>query len=243
MHRLVLCAALPAALLLALFVPGTASAFPLKGCTLTVTSLDVHGTTIATASGGANDATQQNPFIVDWDGTVGYLGTTGDQVIKHNTWFVNVFHIPTPLRGGSPNDDGNKNGSGTVGVSSNAPFRITGLFYVDGEINGDGGTHCDGNGWFKLAGDPVGTVPFFVALALLILGGILAAAGVAGSAIAGFFGGILLGLGAAVMLVIYSLAPLGEYTPIAAFAIGVILGVALVFVARARSKGKSAIPV
>jgi hypothetical protein len=241
MHRLVLCAALPAALLLALVVSGTASAFPLTNCTLTVSSTAKGGATLDTATGGAPDATQQDPFIVDWDGTVAYDGTTGSQVIKHNTWFVNVWHLPTPLRGGSPNDDGNQKGNGSVDVSANAPFRMTGLYFVDGAISGEGG-QCAGSGWFKIAGDPVGTIPFFVGLALLVVGALLAIGGIAGSAVAGFFGGVLLGLGAAVMLVIYSVAAMGEYTPLAAFGAGVIAGVALVFVARARKQRKSVIP-
>jgi hypothetical protein len=234
----------PAALLLALIVPGTASAFPLTNCTLTLNSTAKGGATLDTATGGAPDATQQDPFVVDWDGTVTYDGTTGTQVIKKNTWYVNVWHIPTPLRGGSPNDDGNQKGNGSVGVSANAPFRITGLYFVDGAISGDGGS-CAGSGWFKLAGDPVGTIPFFVGLALLIVGAILAVVGIAAaSAVAGFLGGIVLGLGAAVMLVIYSVALLGEFTPLAALAAGLILGIALVFVARARGKGKmSASPI
>ena len=236
MRRFALSLALPAAILLALFVPGTASAFPLTNCTLSLNSEDKTGAALDGAEAGSPDATQQDPFIVDWDGVVTYDGTTGSQVIKNNTWYVNVWHFPTPLRGGSPNGDGNQKGSGSVGVSANAPFRITGLYYVDGAISGDGGS-CVGSGWLKLSGDPIGTIPFFVALALLIVGGLLAVGGIAGSAVAGFLGGILLGLGAAVMLVIYSVALFGEYTPLAALAAGLIAGVALVFVARARGKG------
>lgn len=239
MHRLVIRAALPAALFLVLFVPGTASAFPLTGCTMTLTSLDAHGATLGTVTGGAADATQQNPFIVDWDGTVSYKGTTGDQTIKQNDWYVNVWHIPTPLRGSSPNQAGNKDGNGSVGVSANAPFRITGLYYVDGALKGEGGS-CAGSGWFKLAGDPVGTIPFFVGLALLIVGGLLAVGAIAGSMVAGLVGGILIGLGAAVMLVIYSVAALGEFTPLAAAGAGVILGVGLGALGRSRGKAKAA---
>ena len=239
MHRLVLSVALPAALLLALVIPGTASAFPLTNCTLNLNSTAKGGASLDTATGGGADATQQDPFIVDWDGTVVYDGTTGTQVIKKNAWFVHVFHMPTPLLGGSPNDDGNQKGNGSVGVGSNAPFRVTGLYFVDGAISGEGG-QCVGSGWFKLAGDPIGTVPWFVGLALLIIGALLVVGAFTGSALAGFLGGIVLGLGVAVMLVIYSVAIFGEFTPLAALAAGLIAGVALVFVARARARGKMA---
>ena len=237
MHRLVLSVALPAALFLALVIPGTASAFPLTNCTLTLTSQDKSGAPLSSAAGGAPDATQQNPFLVDWDGSVSYDGTTGTQVIKDNSWFVNVFHFPTPLRGGSPNGDGNQKGNGSVGVGANAPFRVTGLYYVDGAISGTGG-QCAGSGWFKLTGDPIGTIPFFVGLVLLIVGAVLVVGAIAGSALAGFLGGIVLGLGAAVMLVIYSVALLGEWTPVAALAVGLVAGIALAFLGRARGRGK-----
>lgn len=240
MHRSVLRAALPAALLLALFVPGTASAFPFTNCTLALTAVDAHGAQVGTATGGGADSTQENPFTVDWDGTVSYDGTTGSQVIKNNSWHVDVFGLPTPLRGGSDNGDGNTKGSGSVGVSANAPFRITGLYYVSGEITGQGGS-CAGSGWFKLAGDPVGTIPFFVGLILLVLGVLLVIAALMGSAVAGFIGGVVLGLGAAVMLVIYSVAPLGSATPVAVVVVGVVGGVALVLVARMHGRGTAAI--
>lgn len=240
MRRIVLGFAVPIALLLVLLVPGSASAFPLDGCTLSITSLDAHGATLATATGGGNDSTQDNPFIVDWDGTVSYQGTTGTQVIKDNAWHVDVFNIPTPLRGGSPNGDGNKTGSGSVGVSANAPFRITGLYYVSGEIKGTGGS-CSGSGWFKLAGDPVGTIPFFVGLVALVLGIVLVALAIGGSAIAGLIGGVLVGLGLAVELAIFSVAPLGAATPLAVLGLGLVGGIALIFVGRAR--GGSASPI
>jgi hypothetical protein len=239
MFRTVLRAALPAAFLLALLLPGTASAFTLNGCTLKLTALDAQGNSMGSATGGEVDATQQNPFVVDWNGTVSYVGTTGTQVIKHNSWSVSVWHIASPLRGGSPNDAGNKDGNGSVGVSANAPFRITGLYYVDGSISGDDGATCTGNGWFKLAGDPVGTIPFFAGVILLVVGLLLVVAALGGSAIAGLIGGIVVGLGAAVMLVIYSVAPLGEYTAVAVLGVGVVGGVALTFVARMRGKGKA----
>jgi hypothetical protein len=59
--------------------------------------------------------------------------------------------------------------------------------------------------------------------------------------VAGFIGGVVLGLGAAVMLVIYSVAPIGSVTPVAVVVAGVVAGVALVFVARMRGRGKAAI--
>jgi hypothetical protein len=75
-------------------------------------------------------------------------------------------------------------------------------------------------------------------LGLLLIGGLLVVGAIAGSGLAGLIGGIVLGLGAAVMLVIYSVPLLGEYTPVAALGAGLVAGVARTFMGRARGKGK-----
>jgi hypothetical protein len=52
------------------------------------------------------------------------------------------------------------------------PGPVVGLFYVTGYIEGNSGTNrCDGNGWVHIVGDPLGTIPFWLALALLVIGG------------------------------------------------------------------------
>jgi hypothetical protein len=240
MHRAFVRAALPAALLLWLLAPGTASAFPLTDCTLTLASVDKSGAPLGSATSGGDDSTTSNPFVVDWDGTVSYNGTTAPQTIKDYSYQVSVFYIPTPLQGASDNGDGNQKGNGTVSVSANAPFRFTGLYYVSGSISGQGGS-CTGSGWLKLAGDPIGTIPFFVGVALLVLGIVLAALAIGGSMIAGLFAGIVLGLAAGILLVIFSVVPLGAVTPLAVLAVGVVLSVVLMLVARSRSKAKAAL--
>ncbi|HYC07261.1 MAG TPA: hypothetical protein VEG29_05000, partial [Candidatus Binatia bacterium] len=97
MHRAFVRAALPAALLLWLLAPGSASAFPLTDCSLTLKSADKSGAPIATATSGGDDSTTSNPFVVDWDGSVAYDGTTAPQTIKDYSYVVSVFYIPTPL--------------------------------------------------------------------------------------------------------------------------------------------------
>lgn len=218
----------------ALLLPASALAFPLSNCTLNLTSRDGSGATIDTATSGGADSTQTDPFIVDWDGTVDWNGTMGSLVIMNHNWNVDVFGIPTPLRGGDPNTAGNTTGSDTAGVSANAPFRFTGLFYVSGQISGDGGS-CSGSGWLRLRGDPVGTVPFFVGLALVLLGAALLAVGARGRWLAAVFGGLLLGLGAAVLLVIFALLPLAAPTPLVVLAAGLLIGILLGWFGRGRT--------
>jgi hypothetical protein len=220
--------ALPALILL---LPASASAFPLSSCTLTVTSLDAHGTMIDTATAGATDATQENPLLVDADGKVQWAGTMGSQVITNHHWSVSIFYIPTPLSGGDPNAGGKTDGDGTVQVDANLPFRFTGLFYVSGGISGTGGS-CEGSGWMRLRGDPFGTILFWVALILILLGLLMYWMGWRGVWGWAIFGGLLFGLGSALMLVIYALMPVGSWTPLAALVVGLIIGFVFVFFRR-----------
>lgn len=168
-RRLVIGGAL--AVTLALLAAAPVAAFEMNGgCSVTLTSLDAEGNVIDTATGPGEGGTHGDPFMIDWDGTISWQSDSGGTAFMNHSWQTFVFMIPTPVRGGDPNEDGDTSGEGTAAVGENAPFRTTGLYHVSGEINGDEGAHCDGNGWFKLIGDPLGTIPFFVAL-VSILGG------------------------------------------------------------------------
>lgn len=220
--------ALPALILL---LPASASAFPLSNCTLDLSSLDANGNVLDTATAGGADATQTDPFLVDWDGTVAWAGTMGSQVIMDHQWGVSVFNVPTPLSGGDPNTGGDTNGDGTVQVGANLPFRFTGLFYVSGQIAGTGGS-CAGSGWMKLTGDAFGTIPFWVAVVLLVLGALLYWMARGGAWGWGILGGLLFGLGLALMLIMYALMLLGSWTPLAAIVVGLVIGFVIVLMGR-----------
>lgn len=50
-------------------------------------------------------------------------------------------------------------------------MRIVGLFHVTGDLWGNGDSvRCHGDGWVRLVGDPVGTIPWVAALATLVGG-------------------------------------------------------------------------
>jgi hypothetical protein len=215
---------------LLLVAAASVAAFPLSQCELSLTSKDANGATVDTAQSGGNDATQSDPILVEWGGTVDYAGTT-TSVIRDYSYQVYVLGIPTPLRGAGANDDEDVEGSGTVGVSENAPFRVTGLFKVTGTYEGEGGS-CAGSGWFKLTGDPTGTVPFWLGLILIALGTLLEVRGLRGHRISAVIGGLLIGTGAAIMLVIYSAMVLAEYTPWAAIGLGLLLGILIALLGR-----------
>lgn len=218
--------ALPALILL---LPASANAFPLTKCTLTVTSFDASGNQLATATAGADDATQTDPFVVAWDGTVEWSGTQGSQVITDHHWSISIFNIPTPLSGGDPNAGHKTDGAGTVQVGQNLPFKLVGLFYASGQISGTGGD-CAGSGWMKLDGSPIGTIPFWVFLVLMVLGALLTFMGFRGSAAWAIIGGLFLGLGAALGTIIFAVPLVGSWTPLAAIGAGLVLGIVVAFI-------------
>jgi hypothetical protein len=152
------------------------AAFELTDCRLIVQSFDADGEPVDTAVGdadGGEGGTRDDPFLVDFDGTVRYEGDTGEQLITDQTWSVEVFLIPTPIRGGGPNDEEETSAEGEIDVGATAPFRVSGLFFVSGQLSGEGGA-CRGSAWVRMLSDPpdavTTTVPFWIALVVIGLG-------------------------------------------------------------------------
>jgi hypothetical protein len=216
----------PAAVLAtSLLIPASASAFPLTNCTATLTSISADGSPLDTVVGGAADSTREDPFLVDWNGTVAWEGTTGGIVFTDFTWGISITGIPTALNGVVANASGQTEGSGSVVPNDAFPLELVGLFYVTGSVSGDAGS-CDGSGWIQLQGDPFGTLQFWAALAAVAIGILLIVLGRGGRWLLGLVGGLLLGLGSAVLLITFSLMLLAEWTPLVALIAGVLIGLA-----------------
>lgn len=235
MRRSFLIAALLAACLLPVLAT-PAAAFPLTTCTLELESTNGSGAPLDTATSGSPDSTVADPFKVEWDGQVSYVGST-NVVIKNYSYHVEVFGIPTPIRGGDSNDDEDTDGDDAVTVGENAPFRVAGLYYVSGGYAGEGG-QCAGSGWFQLLGSPVGTVPWILGIVLTVLGALGLVAGARGHLITSIAGGVLLGLGLDLLLISHSFMPLAENTPLAVFAIAAIVGILIGILGR-RGRGRA----
>jgi hypothetical protein len=235
--RRVLSAAIALAVPLLLAVAAPTAAFPLTTCTLSLASTDGSGASLDTAQGGAPDGTQADPFEVDWDGQVGYTGST-TAVIKDYTYGIAVFGIPTPLQGGGDNSAENTDGDGSVSVAANSPFRAAGLYFVSGEYTGAGGA-CKGSGWFLLKGDPIGTVPWLAGVGLTILGALGLVAGARGHTLTSIVGGALLGVGLDLLLISHAVLPLAENTPLAVIIITTVVGL-IIGIAGRRGRGGGA---
>jgi hypothetical protein len=211
-------------LLLALAVPVLAAepagATLTEGCTITAASTDGNGDALGNLTGPAASSPDQ-PFVVDRAGDVAWEGTAPP--IASGTYGISVFGLP--IWGGEfTNDEGLTSASGTVAVADVLPVDLVGVFEVSGSVKGEGGA-CEGSAWVKLDGDPLTSIPGLVGIGLTILGGI----GVLASAFGSHFGrglltGILLGLGLAVLAIVFGFMPLGTITPWVALAAGPIVG-------------------
>jgi hypothetical protein len=133
---------------------------------------------------------------------------------------VDAFGLPTAWRGSADTAV-----SDTIRVSDSLPFRFSGLVLVSGEL-ASGGWSCGGNGWVRVMGDPVSTLPSSVALGLLLVGLILLAVAVRSGWAAGAVGGLLLGTAGAILTVIYAVLPMAQWTPLAAIGAGLLAGLA-----------------
>jgi hypothetical protein len=145
------------------------SAFPLIGCTLTVSSTNARGEALDSASSGDASGTFDDPFSVDFAGTVHYEGRT-DTLIKNHRHQVSVYGIPIPtLTGSDPNDEEDTEGSDDLSVAGASGLRVTGLYFVSGFLVGEGGS-CSGSGWVRLEGDPIANPLFWVAFVIALIG-------------------------------------------------------------------------
>lgn len=223
MRRLIRRLAYVAVPVLALTLPAGVAAFPLTDCTATLTSYDSAGTVIGTATSGAVDATQAHPLLLDPDGTVGYDGTSGSIVFTDFTWSVNLFGMFGGLEGHGTNETGGTAATGSIAVSDALPFPVIGTFYVTGSVS-DSANSCDGSGWIEIEGDVFATPQFWAGVLLSVLGLIALLGALRGRFWLGLLGGLLAGIGIAILLITYGWLFVGEWTPAIVVAVLLIGG-------------------
>lgn len=120
--------------------------------------------------GVSTEGTQQDPFDIAWDGRIDFRFQTGETVFENNDWAVYAFGVPIAILSGSDDNPGDLDEIGKVEIPQGLP-RIVGTVYVSGWLEGnDGAARCDGNGWVRIVGDPIGTVPWIVMILLILIG-------------------------------------------------------------------------
>lgn len=208
-----------------------ANAFDLDGCTLTVTSKDAAGNVIDTATGGGAGGTSEDPLTVDLKGSVEWQGSTGGQDLTGASWHVDIYGVPTPLRGEDrPGDDPGSDGTsrGMVEIGKFLPFDLVGVVFVSGAVEVGGEAVCAGAGWIEVPGDPTGTPGFIGAAVIALIGAGIALSSLPGRhVVRGGFGGILAGGGLATLTAIAGILPFDKDTPLATMIGSVLVGVVM----------------
>ena len=160
-----------------------------SGCSGEAVSKDESGATIDSVSGpGGPPASRSNALKVDYDGVVSYDGQT-DNLIKNHSWHISIFGVKVKT-GSDTNDEERTTDQSDEKVSDYIPFRVSGKYYITFDFSGEGGS-CFGSLWVEIDENPVGTIPWIIATALMLVGvGGMAFSVPSGAAAAGGTGGI-----------------------------------------------------
>jgi len=154
------------------------------GCSMEVRSFSGPNATGSEVDNGAMNGpvpegavgSQTRPFKVDPDGSVDFAFHTS-QVFQNNHWAIYAQGLPVPILAGSDDNPLDVDETGVVSINEAIkalPFRVVGTFFVSGDLWGNNDTsHCYGEGYVQVLGDPVGTIPWDIAAALIVLSGLV----------------------------------------------------------------------
>lgn len=148
------------------------------GCSLEARSYEADGETVldeAFVQETSTEGTETDPFDVAWDGRVDFRFQTGTTVFANNEWSIYAMGLPVAILSGQDDNPLDLDEIGFVEIEEMAGGlpRFVGLVYVNGILEGNSGASmCEGAGWVRIVGDPVGTIPW-IAMAVLIMAGLV----------------------------------------------------------------------
>ena len=120
---------------------------------------------------------QTRPFKIDPEGSIDFAFHTGQSVFSDNHWTIYAQGLPVPILAGFDDNPSDVDETGIVEVNETVqklPFKFVGTVFVSGDLWGNGDTlHCYGEGYVQVLGDPVGTVPWILAAALILISGVM----------------------------------------------------------------------
>ncbi len=190
-------------------------------CTLNALSEDGGGDELDELE-GPGVADPMNPFDIASDGRVGWTGT--GPAITTGTYSVSVYGVPVPfLSGDVDNPEGRTEADGVLVIGDILPIDVVGTFEVSGSISGEGGS-CSGSAWVRLDGEPLTSVPGLVGMGTAVVGLLGVLTSIKGAhPWRGLFAGLLLGVGAGILAIVFGIVPIGALTPlVVAFGGGVV---------------------
>lgn len=156
--------ALSAVTALAVGLPATAAlAADATGCSGSVQSQMADGSSLDAASAPGAGATENDPLVIDPEGSVAWQGST-DTAITSGSWAVAVGGVPV-LSGTVDNADGKTSADGVVDLSSTlAPVQwvlaTNARIPVAGDMTGPEGS-CTASGWITGTGGSSTSSPVF----------------------------------------------------------------------------------
>jgi hypothetical protein len=96
-----------------------------------------------------------NPFQVDVDGFVAYVGKAGEngQGPTNHHWSIKTFGAELDS-GGDPNGERKNRNAGAVNLKDDlpTPAKVNAVFKIEGHMEADDGFVCDGAGYFETTG-------------------------------------------------------------------------------------------
>lgn len=182
----VIAAGVVAAVLVLLLVLPTIAAELTSPCSMEVRSFDGpdpqtstaidQGTAAGPIAEGAVGS-QSRPFKVDPEGSIDFAFHTGTTVFQNNHWEIYAQGLPVPILAGQDDNPLDRDETGVVTVADQIkalPFTFVGTLFISGDLWGNGNTsHCHGEGYVQILGDPVGSIPWDLAAALILVSGVM----------------------------------------------------------------------
>jgi hypothetical protein len=184
MRRVISAGAVGATLAMLFIVPALAATLTLP-CSMELRSFAGPGATGTEVDEAAvrgpipegDPGSQTRPFRIDPEGSIDFAFHTGQSVFENNHWTIYAQGLPVPILAGSDDNPGDVDEIGIVEVNEaiqRLPFKFVGTVFVSGDLYGNNDTlHCYGEGYVQVLGDPVGTIPWLAAAALILLSGVM----------------------------------------------------------------------
>lgn len=181
--RRVMAASVVATILGLLLVLPVLAAQMSGGCSIEVRSFDGPDATGNEVDNGAMNGpvpegavgSQSRPFKIDPEGSIDFAFHTST-VFQNNRWTIYAQGVPVPILKGDDDNPLDVDETGVVSINDTIkalPFKFVGTVFVSGDLWGNNDTsHCYGEGYVQVLGDPVGTVPWIVMAALIAMSGL-----------------------------------------------------------------------
>lgn len=141
------------------------------------TSTEIDAAAVAGTIAEGAVGSQSRPFKVDPEGSIDFAFHTGTTVFQNNHWEIYAQGLPVPILSGQDDNPLDVDETGVVSVNDQIkalPFTFVGTLFISGDLWGNGDTaHCHGDGYVQVLGDPVGSIPWDLAAALILVSGLV----------------------------------------------------------------------